>query len=182
MTREIQPWVRFTAMRGLCFLLLLAIAPSPLAQTAPTDSMPPHGLLNLGIINADEAYTLPGLADELVQSLGHPWSDRQLDLPTPDSTLFADGLGDVWWSAPDYPVDGFRAFVQNGLVESVTLDFSSEGPDLADLARALYDRLGSPRADGFYAVDQTGYPFSLAIDALANRLTVRVVPGQLVTD
>ncbi|MEO0558225.1 MAG: hypothetical protein AAF170_08585 [Bacteroidota bacterium] len=167
-------------MRGLCFLLALTVVPSPLAQTAPADSAPPRGLVDLGIIEADEAHTLPALADELVLSLGHLWSDRQFDLATPDSTLFADGLGDVWWSAPSFPVDGFRVFVQNGRVESVTLDFSSEGPDLPGLSRQLYDRLGSPRADGFYAVDQTGYPFSLAIDALANSLTARVVPGQVV--
>ncbi len=52
---------------------------------------------------------------------------------------------------------------------------------LAGFAQQLYDRLGSPRADGFYASDQTGYPFSLAIDALANRLTARAVPGQLIS-
>ncbi|GAB5534672.1 MAG: hypothetical protein Rubg2KO_09210 [Rubricoccaceae bacterium] len=168
-------------MRLFILLVLVLMAPSAFAQTASLDSVlgRPTGMQ---VVDGLDASSSPPLADELVQSVGSPWSDIRPTLPAPDSSKIENGLGNAWWSAPGFPVDGFRAFVQHGLVESVTLDFSPDGPDLPDVARRLYDRLGSPRADGFYATDQTGYPFSLAIDALANRLTVRAVPGQVVTD
>lgn len=166
------------------FLLLSGLVSSATAQTAtssgdgPSSSNP--GLLE--ILRITDSPTLPVLADELVNSLGRSWNEIRGSLPEPDSSAIAAGLGDVWWSVSDVQVDGFRAFIQQGQVESVTLDFSPEGPDFMIFARRLYDHLGSPRADGFYATDQTGYPFSLAIDVQANRLTARVVPGQLVTE
>ena len=173
-----------TRLRIWIGLLGLGLAPGVLAQTAPMDSSrsASHGLEALDGITSGEIRAIPDLANELVNRLGQSWTEIRDTLPVPDSTSFADALGEAWWSVPGFPVDGFRAFIQHGRVESVTLDFSHDGPDLAAVARRVYDRLGSPRADGFYATDQTGYPFSMAIDAQANRITARAVPGQLVRD
>lgn len=167
--------------------LLIAVLLSPAAaQPLPADSTTAPAAhassrVELGEF-LDTGTSIPPLANELVNALGRSWAAIQPTLAVPDSSAMDRDLGDVWWSVPESSVEGIRAFVQRGRIESVTLDFSPDGPDLAALARRLYDQLGSPRADGFYAVDQTGYPFSLAIDALANRLTVRAVPGQVVTD
>lgn len=166
--------------------LWIGLAPLGEAQTTPVDtSGSVRGDVRTGVqvledLDSDDAGAVPDLAHELVRSLGRAWETERPTLPIPDSSRFDHNLGDVWWSAPGFPVDGFRALIQNGRFESVTLDFSEDGPDLSAFARRLYNRLGSPRADGFYSTDQTGYPFSLAIDSQANRLTARAVPGQLV--
>ena len=169
------------ARRALGLAALVGAAPVSASQTEPTVPVDASsGLRALEVIESDEAATTPDLADLLLRSLGRPWAD--VDTPDPDSSDVEGGTGNVFWSVPGFPVDGFRVFVQGGLVESATLDFAPGGPDLAAFAGRLYDRLGSPRADGFYATDQTGYPFSLAVDAAANRLTARAVPGQTVGD
>ena len=172
-------------MRVVLLLLLAALSPRSGAQTASSGSSRPdgtalrHGLQLLDGIEPSDERAIPDLANDLLRSLGRPWEDVLPTFPEPDSSAVENSLGEAWWSVSRFPVDGFRAFVQDGRVESVTLDFSPEGPDLAAVARRLYHRLGSPRADGFYATDQTGYPFSLAIDAQGNRLTARVVPGHV---
>ena len=175
-------------MRALLLLVGLAFLTDASAQTAPFDSaraLPVNagsGLVMLEVIEPDAPAATPALADALLRALGRPWLEVARGLVPPDTSTVQDGLGDVVWSVPGYPVDGFSAFVQRGIVESVRLDFTDAGPDLSGFADRLYARHGSPRPDGFYATDQTGYPFSLVVDRRTNRLDARAVPGQLVGD
>lgn len=170
------------------FLVLVGVLAPAAAQPLLPDSLrdaPSTAVSSdpfLELLRSDEGRPAPALTGDLVHALGRPWTEIRQALPPPDSSSFEHDLGDVWWSVPGSSIEGIRAFVQNGRVESVMLDLSSAGPDLAALARRFYEHLGSPRADGFYATDQTGFPFSLAIDAQVNRLTVRAVPGQVLRD
>ena len=175
-------------MRALLLFIGLAILADARAQTTPFDSSratpvdASTGLVLLEVIESDAPAATPALADALLRALGRPWREVVRELAPPDTSTVQSGRGDATWSVPGYPVDGFSAFVQRGIVESVRLDFTDEGPDLAGFADRLYARLGSPRPDGFYATDQTGFRFSLAVDRRANRLDARAVPGQLVGD
>lgn len=162
-------------------LLALLVLCAPAWAQAPGDVVDPaSGLRMLEVIESDEPYASLALGEDLLRRLNRPWAEASADLVRPDSGAVEGGAGRLSWRVPDYAVDRFVAWVEDGQLRRVLLDFSPEGPTFDAYADKLAARHGPPGPDGFYPAAELLAPFDLRVHAEAQAVEVRASGDQTV--